>query len=100
MAMDTGKDAAKAARSVITTETPKKLTEYQQDKIIDDAYGIIFAELGVLQDMLTKFRNNRRFSLLKTRPQLPVEALTAAWEELRDSMDYYFEVTEEFEDGR
>ena len=100
MAMDTGKDAAKAARSVITAETPKKLTEYQQDKILDDAYGIIFAELGALQDMLTKFRNNRRFSLMKTRSELPVEVLTMAWEELGDSMEYFFEVTEEFEDGR
>ena len=100
MAMDTGKDAAKAARSIPTTETPKKLTEYQAYQILDDAYGMALAELTTLQELLIQFNSKHRRTPPKKRPKDSYERLTLGWEELIDTMEYYFEVTEEFEDGR
>ena len=100
MAMDTGKDAAKAARSIITAETPKKLTEYQTYQILDDAYAMALAELTTIQELLIQFNGKHRRTPPRKRPKDSYERLTLGWQELIDTMEYYFEVTEEFEDGR
>ena len=99
MAMDTGKDAAKAVRSIIIAETPKKLTEYQAYQILDDAYAMVLADITTIQELLIQFNSKHRRTPPRKRPRDSYKRLTLGWQELIDTMDYYFEVTEEFEDG-
>jgi len=93
MAMDMGKDAAKTALIVSKAQRSTKLeSRVGEAQILEDAYAIAFAELTTLQELLIRSR--------RTQTKDSFERLTLCWLELVDTMEYYFEVKEEFEDGR